>query len=109
MNAVSEKPLLRPTWATVDLCALAHNCRTIERRLNGKASIMAMVKADAYGHGAVAVSRELDRCGVRALGVATVEEGMEIRAAGIGLPILVMGGLLGVGSPASKAANHCSA
>jgi len=102
MNASSEKPLLRPTWATVNLSALAHNYRTIERHLNGKASMMAMVKADAYGHGAVAVSRELERCGVRALGVATVEEGMELRAAGIGLPILVMGGLLGVGSPASR-------
>jgi len=64
---------------------------------------MAMVKADAYGHGAVEVSKKLERCGARAFGVATVEEGIELRDAGVGLPVLVMGGLLGAGAPASRA------
>jgi len=91
MNATSEKELFRPTWATIDLGALAHNYDVIEKRLKGKAAIMAMVKADAYGHGAVPVSKTLEKCGVRALGVATVEEGVELRDSGIGVPILVMG------------------
>lgn len=87
----------------MDLGALAHNYGVLTRILAGRAAVMAMVKADAYGHGAIAVSKELERCGARALGVATVEEGMELREAGVKLPVLVMGGLLGVGSPASSA------
>lgn len=101
-NAASEKPIFRPTWATIDLDALAHNFRVLQERVKGRASLMAMVKADAYGHGAVSVSKVLEREGVRALGVATVEEGVELREAGIRCPVLVMGGLMGVGSPASK-------
>lgn len=62
-----------------------------------------MVKADAYGHGAVPVSRKLVECGVAALGVATIEEGLELRDAGIGAPILVMGGLMGMGDRATEA------
>ena len=102
MSDASDNPLFRPTWATVDLGALARNYDLISRRLAGRAAIMAMVKADAYGHGAVRVSQALVRRGVRALGVATVEEGVELREAGIAVPVLVMGGLMGVGSPASK-------
>lgn len=102
MSDASDNPLFRPTWATVDLGALARNYDVIAKRLGGRATIMAMVKADAYGHGAVPVAQTLERCGCRALGVATVEEGVELRDAGMRLPILVMGGLMGVGSPASK-------
>lgn len=94
--------LFRPTWATVDLAALAHNYHVLKSRVAPRCSIMAMVKADAYGHGAVQVSRKLEKCGVRALGVATVEEGLELRAAGVKSQIIVMGGLMGMGSPASK-------
>jgi len=93
--------LYRPTWATIDLAALRHNYSTISKCLSEGMGVMAMVKADAYGHGAIEISRALENCGVRALGVATVEEGIELRDAGIKSPILVMGGLMGVGSPAS--------
>lgn len=102
MDGFSSKPLFRPTWATIDLKALARNCENIARHLmKGRAKVMGMVKADAYGHGAVPVSLTLERSGACALGVATVEEGVELREAGIRLPILVMGGLMGAGSPAS--------
>lgn len=93
--------LFRPAWATVDLSALAHNYRVLKEHLPPDVGLMAMVKADAYGHGAVEVSRVLEEIGVRALGVATVEEGVELRDAGISVPILVMCGLMGAGSPAS--------
>jgi alanine racemase len=101
-KTLQETPLFRPTWATVDLSALKYNYSVIKNHLPPKIKIMAMVKADAYGHGAVAVSRELENDGVRALGVATVEEGIELRDAGISTEILVMGGLMGAGSPASE-------
>ncbi|HVT57854.1 MAG TPA: alanine racemase [Thermoanaerobaculia bacterium] len=81
---------LRPAWVDVDLGALEHNLRLMQRRL-GAVRIMAMVKADAYGHGAIGVSRALAAAGVDWLGVALLEEGAEIRRAGIELPILVLG------------------
>jgi alanine racemase len=102
MNESSGNILFRPTWATVDLAALAHNYEILKKRVAPRCAIMAMVKADAYGHGAIRVSRTLERCGVRALGVATVEEGLELRAAGSNSQIVVMGGLMGMGSPASS-------
>jgi alanine racemase len=95
-------PLFRPTWARIDLSALAHNFELLKGRLPADVGIMAMVKADAYGHGAVEVSRILEKKGVSALGVATVEEGIELRDGGISSKILVMGGLMGVGTPASE-------
>lgn len=111
MPPPAEQPRFRPTWATIDLDALVHNAGLIEERLAAclpqrtpgtGMGLMAMVKADAYGHGAVPVSRALERCGVAALGVATVEEGVELRDAGVTAPILVMGGMMGVGAPASE-------
>jgi alanine racemase len=101
MNSKTE-PLFRPTWATIDLDALVHNFGVIAKRLPPGVGIMAMVKADAYGHGATPVCRALEDCGVRALGVATLEEGVELRQAGIKTPILVMEGLMGAGAPASE-------
>lgn len=62
---------------------------------------MGMVKADAYGHGAVQISRVLSELGVAALGVATVEEGLELRESAIRTPILVLGGLMGIGTAAA--------
>lgn len=83
---------LRPAWVDVDLAALEHNLGRIRSRLAGsEARTMAVVKADAYGHGAVGVSRVLEAAGVDWLGVALLEEGAEIRRAGAGLPILVLG------------------
>jgi alanine racemase len=102
MTTSENHDLFRPAWATIDLAAVAQNYDVILSALSPRARVMAMVKADAYGHGAVEVSRKLEERGVRALGVATVEEGVELRAAGIRSQILVMGGLMGMGSPASQ-------
>ncbi len=85
---------LRPAWVDVDLAALEHNLAKIRERLAGSPAppkIMAVVKADAYGHGAVGVSRALEAAGVDWLGVALLEEGAEIRHAGVQLPVLVLG------------------
>jgi len=81
----------RPTVAVIDLDALAHNLREIRKRLAAGTRVCAVVKADAYGHGAVTVSRELERLGVECFAVATVEEGVELRDAGVRRPILVLG------------------
>jgi alanine racemase len=81
---------LRPAWARVDLDALAANARTLARRV-APARLGAVVKADAYGAGAVRVSLALEREGAALLCVALVEEGVELRRAGVRAPILVLG------------------
>ncbi|HXO22578.1 MAG TPA: alanine racemase [Thermoanaerobaculia bacterium] len=81
---------LRPAWVDVDLDALERNLARIRARTPGT-RLLAVVKADAYGHGAVGVSRALEAAAVDWLGVALLEEGAELRRAGIGLPILVLG------------------
>lgn len=82
---------LRPAWVDVDLDALDSNVATVKARLGEGTRTMAVVKADGYGHGAVGVSRALADAGVDWLGVALLEEGAEIRRAGIEMPILVLG------------------
>lgn len=83
---------LRPAWVDVDLDALERNLRVVRAGLSeAGARVMAVVKADAYGHGAVGVSRCLAAAGVDWLGVALLEEGAEIRRAGVEVPILVLG------------------
>lgn len=84
---------IRPTVATIDLGALAHNYRQI--RDWAGTELLAVVKADAYGHGAVACARVLEREGATFFGVAMTEEGLELRAGGIGGGILVLGGTYG--------------
>jgi len=84
----------RPTTATVDLGALAHNVAAIRARV-GQRRIMALVKANAYGHGLVPVSKALIEQGVDELAVAFLEEGITLRRAGINHPILVLGGIIG--------------
>jgi alanine racemase len=82
----------RPTWAEIDLDALAGNFQLIRERVGPGVSVMAAVKADAYGHGAVACARRLEAEGVDWFGVALPEEGVELRATGITRPILCLGG-----------------
>lgn len=82
---------LRPAWVDVDLEALEHNLERVRERLGAGTKVLAVVKADAYGHGAVGVSRTLEGAGVDWLGVALLEEGAEIRRAGVEVPILVLG------------------
>src|SRR5262245_65323248 len=79
-----------PAWVEVDLDALASNIAEVRRRVGPQVRILLIVKADAYGHGAVEVAREAIRAGVYMLGVATVDEGRELRAAGIEAAILVL-------------------
>ncbi len=78
-------------WVEVDLNALAENTRQIKRFLQAPTELMAVVKADAYGHGASLVTPTLLQNGVNWLGVATVPEGIELRQHGIEAPILVLG------------------
>jgi alanine racemase len=78
-------------WAEVDLDVLAANLRALRTRVGASRRIIGMVKADAYGHGAVPVARRLEAEGVDMLGVALCEEGAALRAAGIRCPILVLG------------------
>ncbi|MGD0290951.1 MAG: alanine racemase [Candidatus Binataceae bacterium] len=81
----------RPTFAEIDLGALRANYRALSAYTNG-ASIMAVVKADAYGHGAVEVARTLCKEGCAHFGVATVEEARELRAAGLAERIYLLAG-----------------
>ena len=78
-------------WVEINLDALAHNVKTIKAMLPPKTDLMSVVKADAYGHGAVTVARVALNAGATWLGVATVPEGIELRQAEIDAPILVMG------------------
>ncbi|MGE5345173.1 MAG: alanine racemase [Acidithiobacillales bacterium] len=82
---------LRPTRAVVDLDALASNYRTLARAVPQGVALMPVVKADAYGHGAVPVARRLVEEGAPLLAIAVVEEGAELRHGGIEVPLLVMG------------------
>lgn len=77
----------------IDLDALARNFAEVRRLVGAKVQICAIVKADAYGHGAVPVSQTLAAKGVDQLGVACLEEALELRRAGIDRPILVLGGV----------------
>jgi len=79
------------TWAQVNLDALAHNYHTIRAHVPAGTKVMGVVKADGYGHGAVAVSARLEAEGCEALAVSTMEEALALRAADITLPILIMG------------------
>jgi alanine racemase len=79
-----------PAWVEVDLDALVANIGEVRRRIGHDVRILLIVKADAYGHGAVEVAREAVRAGVHMLGVATVDEGKELRGAGLDAAILVL-------------------
>lgn len=82
---------LRRTWAEIDLDALAHNYRTLRARMGEHARFLGVVKADAYGHGAVEVSRMLEELGAEYLAVSSLDEALELRQGGVGLPILQLG------------------
>lgn len=84
--------IIRPTIAEINLDALLHNFNQLRKRTGKKTKILAVVKANAYGHGAVRISSELENAGVDFLGVVTCEEGIELRKAHITIPIIVLGG-----------------
>ncbi|MDE2408071.1 MAG: alanine racemase [Xanthomonadaceae bacterium] len=83
----------RPTRIVVDLDALGHNLQAIRSHVG--VPVMAIVKANAYGHGLVPVAHYLQAQGVKQFGVAVVEEALTLRRAGITVPVLVLGGILG--------------
>ncbi len=79
---------------TVDLGALEHNYRQLRRRCEPQVKMLAVVKADAYGHGLLPVGRRLARAGVDYLGVGSLEEGLALRRSGVTVPILLLLGIL---------------
>ena len=81
----------RPVWAEVNLQALRHNYREIKKQLAAEVKLCAVVKANAYGHGAVPAARIAVEEGAEYLAVATLSEGIELRQAGFTTPILVLG------------------
>ncbi|MEI6631839.1 MAG: alanine racemase [bacterium] len=81
----------RQTWAEINLKNLAHNFRQVKRLIAPSVKVMVCVKADAYGHGIIAVTKRLVSCGVDYLGVASIDEGIKLRNAGIKKPILILG------------------
>lgn len=82
---------LRPTWAEVDLGRIAANARRLKRHVGPGVLLMAVVKADAYGHGALPVARAALSGGADWLGVAILEEGIRLRRGGLRAPLLVLG------------------
>src|SRR5262245_45951998 len=81
----------RPTYAEIDIGALARNLAVIKAFV-GSAKVMAVVKANGYGHGLTAMGRVFENAGADYLGVAYIEEALELRRAGVACPILVFGG-----------------
>ena len=92
MTPKEDSTVRRPTWAEIDLKALSENLHVIRAHVGREQKVLAAVKADAYGHGAVPCARRLEAEGVDWFGVALPEEGIELRAAGITRPILCLGG-----------------
>lgn len=88
---------LRPTWAEIDLAAFRHNLRALARFLPRRVSLLAVLKADAYGHGALPLARAAARVGREArlwgFGVSSVEEGLALRSGGVKAPVLILGSL----------------
>lgn len=83
----------RPTFAEIDLSALRHNFKVIRSSIPRSTEILAVVKADAYGHGFMDISRELEHLGVNVFGVAFLAEGIQLRKSGIDKPVLLLGGV----------------
>ena len=83
-------------WLEIDLAAISHNVQQFKAQLSPATELMAIVKADAYGHGAIEVSQVAIAAGATWLGVATIPEGIELRRAGITAPILILGATNGI-------------
>jgi alanine racemase len=89
----ASKSFGRPTVAEIDLGSLEFNYRQLQKRIPEGVKLLAVVKADAYGHGAIPISRKLEKLGVAYLGVAISDEGVELRKGGVKAPILILGGI----------------
>lgn len=82
---------LKRTWAEIDLDALAHNYTVLRNRIGSNVKFLGVVKADAYGHGSVQVSRLLQELGANYLAVSSIDEAIELRHNEITMPILILG------------------
>src|ERR1700729_1197066 len=82
----------RPVWAEISLQAILHNLRAIREQVGASRKILAVVKSNAYGLGAVPVSKALQKAGVKWFGVTCANEGVELREAGIRRRILILTG-----------------
>ena len=82
---------LKRTWAEIRLDNLTHNFETIRRQVGPNAKLLGVVKADAYGHGAVRVAKHLEKIGAGYLAISNIDEAEELRVNGIKLPILMLG------------------
>ena len=82
---------LRRTWAEIDLDALAHNYNVLRKHIGENVKFLGVVKADAYGHGSVQVSRLLQELGADYLAVSSIDEAIELRKNDITMPILILG------------------
>ena len=82
---------MRRTWAEIDLDALEHNYRVARQKIGPGVKYLGVVKADAYGHGAVQISRKLEQLGADYLAVSSLDEARELRHGGITMPILILG------------------
>ena len=82
---------LKRTWAEIDFDSLKHNFDVIRRQVGSDAKLLGVVKADAYGHGAVRVAKKLSEFGAAYLAVSNIEEAAELRAGGVTLPVLMLG------------------
>jgi len=87
----NKMDIFRPTWVEINLSNLAFNYQQVKRLVGRDVKVLAPIKANAYGHGMVEVSRKLVQCGVDYLGVASVEEANDLRKAKIKIPILILG------------------
>ena len=83
--------LQKRTWAEISLENIRHNYEAIRASLPGGCRFLGIVKADAYGHGALAVARLLQDCGADYLGVSCLDEALELRRGGISMPVLILG------------------
>ena len=83
--------LLKRTWANVDMDALAHNYEAIRAHVPSGCKFLGVMKADAYGHGAVPVSHALVELGAEYLAVSNLEEAVQLRRGGVRVPILILG------------------
>ena len=93
----------RDAWVEIDLGALEHNARALRALVPADKELMAVIKADAYGHGAAMCIPLLEACGVSRVGVASVDEALQLRDAGVETPILVLGGVPDWAVPAALA------
>lgn len=81
----------RAVWAQVDLSAIEYNVRAVKKKIQGNAKLCAVIKADAYGHGALAVAKTAVESGAEYLAVAILNEALELRNAGFKEPVLILG------------------